>query len=128
MQLPINRWKHLEQSNPRVYSGGDAEGTYCCWVSLDKELNADEGSRRVYDDIQIKLVPHIRNAKKYGIKVLQAPSLEVARELHGIVSDLQVEAEALAGWPINLKSDLMTAQQLFDSERLLEFAITKGKK
>ena len=128
LYAPINRWKHLEQSNPRVYSGGDAEGTYYCRTALDKELNADPGSRRVYDDIQIRLVSHIRKAKRIGIKVLQEPSREIAKDLQGKVDDLQVEAEALAGWPINLKSNLHTAQQLFDSERLLEFAITKGAK
>jgi hypothetical protein len=126
LYAPINRWKHLEQSNPRVYSGGDAEGTYYCWAALDRELNADPGSRRIYDDIQIRLVQHIRKSKRIGIKVLQQPSIEIARDLQGKVDELQVEAEALAGWPINLKSDLQTAQQLFDSERLLEFAIIKG--
>ena len=128
LYAPINRWKHLEQSNPRVYSGGDAEGTYCCWAALDQELGCDPSSRKVYDEIQIKLVKHIRKAKRIGIKVLQLPSVEIAKDLQGKVDALQVEAEALTGWPINLKSDLMTAQQLFDSERLLEWALPKRKK
>lgn len=126
LYAPINRWKHLEERNPRVYSGGDAEGTYYSWASLDRELNADPGSRHIYDDVQIRLVRHIRKSKRIGIKVLQTPSLEIAVVLQEKVNQLQVEAEALAGWPINLKSDLQTAQQLFDSERILEFAITKG--
>lgn len=128
LYAPINRWKHLEQSNPRAYSGGDAEGTYFCGVALNKELNADPGSRHIYNDVQIKLVPHIRKSKGIGIKVLQEASKDIARDLHSKVETLQVEAEALAGWPINLKSDQQTAQQLFDSERILEFAITKGAK
>ncbi len=125
---PINRWKHLEQINPRVYSGGDAEGTYYSWSSLKREFNADTDSQRVYDDIQIKLIKHIRKSKRIGIRVLQEPSIEIAWDLQGKVDELQVEAEALTGWPINLKSDLMTAQQLFDSERLLEWALPKRKK
>ncbi|KKL20877.1 hypothetical protein LCGC14_2451100, partial [marine sediment metagenome] len=127
LYAPFNRWKHLEQSNPRVYSGGDAEGTYACWAHLDKELTADQGSRRIYDDIQIKLVKHIRKARRIGIKVLQEASVEIAKDLQKKVDALQIEAEALVGWPINLKSDLMTAQQLFDSERLLEWALPKKK-
>ncbi|KKN66144.1 hypothetical protein LCGC14_0474340 [marine sediment metagenome] len=127
LYAPINRWKHLEASNPRVYSGGDAEGTYYSWASLERELNADQGSRRIYDDIQIKLVKHIRKSKRIGIKVLQEPSVQIAKDLQEKVDELQIEAEALVGWPINLKSDLMTAQQLFDSERLLEWALPKKK-
>ena len=128
LYAPINRWKHLEQSNPRAYSGGDAEGTYYSWAALDRELNADEGSRGIYDDIQIKLVKHIRKSKRIGIRVLQQPSVEIAKDLQVVVDELQIEAEALTGWPINLKSDPMTAQQLFDSERLLEWALPKRKK
>jgi len=128
LYAPINRWKHLEQSNPRVYSGGDAEGTYYCWAALDRELRCDPSSRKIYDDIQIKLVKHIRKSKRIGIKVLQVASVEISRDLQEKVDALQIEAEALVGWPINLKSDLMTAQQLFDSERLLEWALPKKKK
>jgi len=125
---PFNRWKHLEASNPRVYSGGDAEGTYYVWDRMVKEFRADPDSKRVYDTIQIRLVRHIRKSHQIGIKVLQVPSVKIAKDLQEKVDELQTEAEATAGWPINLSSNDMTAQQLFDSERLLEFALPKPRK
>jgi len=120
---PINRWKHLEEINPVVYSGGDAEGTLFSWLALARELNIDKESAHVYETMQMPLIPIIRKAHVAGIRTNHPRSVALARELFDKSEELHTQAEALAGWPINLKSNDQTGLQLYETEEIQEWAL-----
>lgn len=123
-----NRWKHLEHVNPIEYSAGDALGTWDAYNSLDAEMQRDPQTLRVYRDIQLKLIPIIRRARAAGIQVHRVNADEIARQLKTTVDELQIKAEAITGWPINLASGQQTAVQLYQVEQLKTFAFLTGKR
>jgi len=128
MYAPFNRWKHLEYTNPIVYSGLDAAATWYAWEALEREFQRDPQSEHVYRKYQLPLVNIIRQAKSKGIRIHQENALRITNELKVDVDELGIKAEALVGWPINIASDDQTAKQLYEVERIQEVALPWSKK
>lgn len=115
----LNRWKHLDQLNPKMYAAADAFATWESWQALKKELARDPGSTCVYE-IQKQLVPIIMMSEEHGIRVDPVKSKAHYEERLAKVERLRAKGQAIAGWPINVRSDEQVANHLFTVERLIE--------
>jgi DNA polymerase I-like protein with 3'-5' exonuclease and polymerase domains len=114
----INRWKHLFRRNPRVYSGGDALGTWDVYLALVAELKADPASARVYREELYPLNPIISEASNVGLRVHQW-RVEAALTYHQRLKDeLCAEVEAWAGYPLLLSSPDQVARHLYEVEKV----------
>jgi DNA polymerase I-like protein with 3'-5' exonuclease and polymerase domains len=106
--------------NPVVYSASDAYGTWWVWKALEAELERDVFSKQLYHNIQKRLIPIIMKAESRGVRV-NAGKAKAAFEKRQIIIDaLDLEAQAMVGWPINLRSNDQVKQQLFEIEGLLK--------
>lgn len=116
----LNRWKHLVDVNPKIYSAGDAYATWEIYEALDKEFERDTSSRQVYQNIQIHLIPIIRAAEARGVKVNPVTSQAACEKRQVILNDLALRAQAVVGWPLNLRSNDHVKKQIYDIEGLLK--------
>lgn len=116
----VNRWKHLDKINPKLYSAGDAYVTWEINEALDGELNRDGASKRIYQDIQLKLVEIIRRAEAKGVLVHQEEAQKAYDKRQAVMQELTQRAQAIVGWPINLGSPDQIKKQLFEIEGLLK--------
>jgi len=115
----LNKWKHLDRLNPKMYSAADAFATWEAFEQLKKELQRDPGSQYVYE-IQKKLIPIIMASEERGIRVNPARSKEAYLDRLHKVEKLRARAEAIVGWPINLASNPQVGHHLFKVEGLLK--------
>lgn len=113
-----NRWKHLVHSNPVVYSGGDALGTYDSAMLLKAELERDPRSRFIYEHLTLPLVPIIQKAHTRGARIHQERARIALEELDRMQADLQEKAEAYTGYPISLGSSDQVGCWLYDIEQV----------
>lgn len=124
----INRWKHLMHTSPILYSAGDAVGTWDAQQAIEGELERDPLTKKLYYDVQLKLIPIIRRAREAGMMVHRANADKITAEHLAKVEELKVKAQALAGWPINLGAGPQVAVQLYEVEKLKKYAFTGGGK
>src|SRR3990167_1014297 len=117
----LNRWKHLDKLNPKLYSAADAYVTWECWEKLERALELDPGSQRAYE-IQKKLVPIIMRAEERGVKINPVRAAQAHTERLDKIQDLSIKAQALVGWPINVHANPQIEKQLFEVESLLNVA------
>ncbi len=109
----------------------DSYGTLETYEKLLKELDRDPQSKKVYYDIQLKLVDVILRSSSFrGMKVNQAKANEYYKMYKEKVDELECRAQALVGWPINVGSNDQTWAQLFGVERIQDkaFPPKKGEK
>lgn len=112
-----NRWKHLFLANPRQYAGGDALGTYDVAMPLDGEFTRDPRSKWVYETLTRPLIPIIREARRRGIRVSPGRVQAALGELDALQQALGEQAQAVAGFPINLGSDDQVRHYLYEVEK-----------
>lgn len=112
------RWKHLLNSNPRVYSAGDALGTWDAWHGMQRELTRDPQSKRVYYDFQLPLIPIIARATLTGAKVDTHRVQKALQALSARQTDTIHRAQASVGWPMNLNSPRHILHRLYDVEKI----------
>lgn len=116
LHSPINRHKHLAQTNPVLYSGMDAYTQLIIWRVLEKELKADPGSEKIYREHVLPLVPIILEAEEVGILIDQE---EVARGVEFLEHEIETSlflANAASGYKLNVGSSQQVARQLYDVE------------
>jgi uracil-DNA glycosylase family 4 len=116
----LNRWKHLSEINPKVYSAGDAYATWEIFEALEKEFDRDPDSRRVYKEIQLRLIPIICAAEAHGVKVNPVTTQQAYDKRQAVLDELALRAQALTGWPLNLRSNDHVRKQLYEIEGLLK--------
>jgi uracil-DNA glycosylase len=116
----LNRWKHLVDLNPKLYSAGDAYATWEIYEELEKEFDRDAASRNVYRNIQLKLIPIIRAAEAKGVAVNPATAKTAFEKRQAVLDELALRAQAIVGWPINLRSNDQVKHQLYELEGLLK--------
>jgi len=114
----INRWKHLDYLNPKLYSAADAFATWEIHNALKLELDRDPRSKLIYETKNLKLPLIILRAHETGIKVNPAKAKIRYEERLAKVRDLGVRAQAIAGWPINTRSNPQVSHHIFDVESL----------
>jgi DNA polymerase len=115
----INRWKHLEYVSPLVYSGADALVTYDVWTDWMKpQLDRDTQSDWIYRNLQLRLIPVIRKARQFGLKVNKGHTQEALVALEARCGDAEAMAQAAVGWPMNLGSGPQVVKQLYEVEKV----------
>lgn len=113
-----NRHKHLDQSNPVLYSGMDAVTQYEVWRWMEQRLKRDPQSEKEYRESVLPLVPIILEAETVGIPI---NPVEVAKGMEYLNFEMQDStdiAQAAVGYKINLGSNDQVARQLYDIEGL----------
>ena len=118
MYARTNRWKHLFRTNPRVYAGCDALGTWDAMVSLLAELERDPQVRKVYYDYQLPLAGIIHKARGKGLRVVPERVAQALAAMDTRQADAEARAQACVGWPLNLGSPQQVAQQLYEVEQV----------
>jgi uracil-DNA glycosylase family 4 len=114
----INRWKPLASVSPLIYAGADALVTYDVWQALQDEFLRDVQSYDVYKNFQMPLIPIIRKAQQYGLRVNQEHARFALADLASRVEDAEAQAQAAVGWPINLGSGPQVMEQLYRHEQV----------
>ena len=114
----FNRWKHLGESDPILYSGLDAVGLYEVDAALERELDADPQSRSVWDRIDRPALGEFVRAQYRGLRTDPSRVNEVVGQLMTETIDAQRKAQAIVGWPLNLASNPQVSQRIFDIEHL----------
>ena len=123
MYARINRWKHLSDLAPRLYSGGDAIGTMDVWDTglyggIKGELARDPKSAWVYENLQKPLIPIIMRAMATGIATNPEAVKVALQDITMTQTGYVHQAQAYAGWPINLRSPKQLAYWLYTVEGL----------
>ena len=123
MYARFNRWKHLSHIAPKTYAGGDALGTMDVWETglhggLKGELARDPQSQWVYENLQKPLVPIILRMRQRGIAVDQEAAKGALQGIKQSQRGFESQAQAYAGWPLNLRSPSHVAFWLYTVERL----------
>lgn len=107
----------LEQAGP--YAAEDADVTLrlheTLWPKLKKEEEPrEEGPRKVFEDIEMPLVPVLSRMERSGVfidtELLNRQSAELAKKLH----DLEQHAYAIAGHHFNLGSPKQIGHIFFE--------------
>ena len=114
----FNRWKHLSESDPILYSGLDAVGLLEVDIALERELHADPASRQVWQSIDRPALGEFVRAQYRGLRTDPSRVNEVVGQLQAETVDAQRKAQAIVGWPINLASNPQVSQRIFDIEQL----------
>jgi DNA polymerase I len=100
-QLTFNQID-LDQASP--YAAEDADVTLRLHHKLMSEIDADEGLKRVYDQVEIPLIPVLSKMERTGVMIddfkLNAQSKEIAVRL----DELEKTAFDIAGQEFNLNS------------------------
>ncbi len=124
LYAPINRWKHLQyvkrgkviSVNPQQYSAMDAFGTWHVYQALRREMDADASSEWVYRNAVAPLTPINMESESTGLGLSQDRVLQARTHFQCEADDLQLQAAAHVGWPINLGSPDQMAHQLYTIE------------
>lgn len=114
----MNRWKHLSDIEPLIYSGADAWGTWEVDEALEREFIRDPQSRVVYETIDRPVIPQFVEAQYRGLRTDPTRVKEVTALLEADASEAQHWATAIAGWPIKLSSPQQVSYRLFQVEKL----------
>jgi uracil-DNA glycosylase len=103
-----NRWKHLQESDPEIYSGMDALATWDIYHALKRELAFDAESAALYN-VELKpLLPIIMARPSVTLDSMHI--VEAVRMLTHEQEEVGRKAQAVAGWPINIGSPDMVAR------------------
>ncbi|HKJ10050.1 MAG TPA: DNA polymerase I, partial [Gammaproteobacteria bacterium] len=106
----------LEQAGP--YAAEDADVTLKLHEYLWPRLGEEAGLRRVFEDIEMPLVPVLSRMERTGVQVdvemLRAHSLELTERL----AEIEAEAHRLAGHPFNLGSPKQIQEILYAELKL----------
>jgi len=114
----FNRWKHLADAQPVLYSGLDAVGLLEVDQALERELRADPHSATVWETIDRPALKAFVTAQYRGLRTNPQRVKEVLDQTNAAAEDATLRAQAIAGWPINIGSDQQVAQRLYEIEGL----------
>ncbi len=114
----FNRWKHLGDTNPTLYSALDAVGLLEVDQALQRELSSDPQSRTVWEQIDRPVLGEFVRAQYRGLRVNLERVNEVLSQADATAHDAELRAQAVAGWPISLASNPQVGHQLYAIENL----------
>jgi DNA polymerase-1 len=116
----------LEQAGP--YAAEDADVTLRLHRVLWPRLQAESGLQRLFDEIEVPLVPVLSRMERNGVMVDQAMLVAQSSELAARMMRLEREAYELAGERFNLGSPKQLQTLLFERMKLPIIAKTpKGQ-
>src|SRR3990167_3002570 len=114
----FNRWKHLSETDPILYSGLDAVGLLEVDHALERELGSDPRSESIWRTVDRPALREFVTAQYRGLRTHPSRVNEVVALLKGQADDAQLRAQALSGWPLNLGSNQQVAHRLYEVERV----------
>ncbi len=110
-QLTFNQ---VELDKAAHYAAEDADITWQLHETLYKKLSAEPSLLKVYEEIELPLVPILSHIERTGV-LLDETQLHVqSRELEKRLSELEQEAHGLAGQSFNLGSPKQLQEIFFE--------------
>ena len=106
----------LDEAGP--YAAEDADVTLCLHSFFTPRLAERPGPERVYEAIEMPLVPVLSAMERRGVQVDTKRLRVLSAELAVRMDALEHEAHAEAGGPFNLQSPKQIQAILFDEDRL----------
>lgn len=100
------------------YAAEDADVTLRLHRHLSPSLMAEPGLRRVFEEIEIPLVPVLARMECYGVLVDAGLLTGLSQELGSRLQTIEAEVHALAGEEFNLGSPQQIQRILFDKLKL----------
>ena len=100
------------------YAAEDADVTLRLHETLWPRLSAEPSLKRVYQTLEIPLIPVLSRIERTGVLVDVFMLAEQSRELAGRMLELEREAHAVAGSPFNLGSPKQIQMVLYDKLNL----------
>ena len=97
-----------------AYAAEDADITLRLHESLWPQLKAEPALKRVYETLEIPLIPVLSRIERTGVLVDVFMLASQSRELAGRMLELEREAHAAAGHPFNLGSPKQIQAVLYD--------------
>ncbi len=105
-QLPLDQ--------ATAYAAEDADVTLQLHQLLWDKLKKTEGQKRVFEDIEMPLVPVLAKMEQTGVLIDKDELQRQSQELAGKMQQLEQKAWALAGHEFNLNSTNQIKQVLFE--------------
>jgi DNA polymerase I-like protein with 3'-5' exonuclease and polymerase domains len=94
----FNRYKHLSEDSPQLYSALDAYEPMYMWRShFIPEFKKDKQSWRIYKDIRLPLINIINKAQLTGARLDGQRLLEVQRILQERIDSIKEQARVVTG-------------------------------
>ena len=106
----------LDEAGP--YAAEDAEVTLRLHAFFTPRLAERSGLARVYEEIEMPLVPVLSAMERRGVRVDAERLRTLSEELAGRMDALERKAHEEAGGPFNLQSPKQIQAILFDADRL----------
>ncbi len=114
-QVTFNRVL-LEQAGP--YAAEDADVALRLHEAFQPRLGAEPGLTRLYQDLEVPLIPVLSRIERHGVRIDTAMLREQSEELVRRLRGLEEEAHAAAGMSFNLDSPKQIQEILFERLRL----------
>ncbi len=114
----------IEQAVP--YAAEDADVTLQLHHALWPKLTREAGLKKVFEDIEMPLMPVLAEIERYGVLVDAGQLKTLSKELAAGMEALAEQAYALAGEPFNLSSPKQIQAILYDKLQLPVIRKTPG--
>jgi len=95
------------------YAAEDADCTWRLWKTLKPRL-AEEGSTRVYEQVDRPLVPVVAQMERHGIRVDREQLARLSGEFAETIASLEGEIHGIAGEPFTIGSPKQLGDVLFE--------------
>ncbi|HET9699970.1 MAG TPA: DNA polymerase I [Burkholderiales bacterium] len=119
-------FEQVEVARATEYAAEDADVTLRLHQALWPRVEADPKLLGVYRDIEMPLLPVLRDMERHGV-LLDIPALEAqSRELGEKLVALENQAQQLAGQPFNLNSPKQIQEILFVRQGIKPVKKTPG--
>ena len=112
-----HRVKHLFKQNPTLYNAGDCWTPAYAMSGLQKELDRDADSQRVYKD-RLELLPIIDESMTRGIRINKEAVKDGITKYQARRDAAEAVGQAYCGYPINLSSNDQVGYWLYEVEGL----------
>lgn len=111
------KMKHLAATDPLRYNQGDVLETISAWQDgILPEFAKDPASERIYRTQNLRLLPHIDESQRIGLRVNTERVLSALEEYSKKRDEAVAVAQSYCGYPINLGSDQQVARWLYGVE------------
>jgi len=108
----------VEVTRAAQYAGQNADCTLALHDQLHPRIAADDKLRRVYETIEMPLVPVLFRMERNGVLLDRSKLDAQSHELGGEIIELERKAYEAAGQPFNLGSPKQIQEILFERQKL----------
>ncbi|HEX6828384.1 MAG TPA: DNA polymerase I, partial [Burkholderiales bacterium] len=119
-------FEQVEVGRATEYAAEDADVTLQLHLALWPRVEADDKLRHIYRDIEMPLLPVLRDMERHGVLLDKAALETQSRELGEKLVALEKQAHELAGQPFNLNSPKQIQEILFERQGIKPIKKTPG--